>query len=67
MDSCAVADHFMANHLWSDSQAIQSTAIAVRGRLNGLLLSMLPLLKWTKRSLRPTATSADSVEMKDNV
>jgi len=57
MDSCASPDHFMANHLWSESRAIQTTVVAVRGRLNGLLLSMFPLLKWAKQSLRPTPSA----------
>jgi hypothetical protein len=67
MDSCAVADHFMANHLWSDSRAIQTTVVAVQGRLSGLLVSLLPLLKWTKQSLRPRVPSADNDEMKDRI
>jgi hypothetical protein len=70
MDSCADPDHFMANHLWGDSRAIQSTAVAVRGRLNGLLLAAFPLLKWAKHSLRPAAPLAESkntTEIKDTV
>jgi len=76
MDSCADPDHFMANHLWSDSRTIQTTAVAVRGRLNGLLLATFPLLKWAKHSLRPAAPSAEinnttetknTTEIKDTV
>jgi hypothetical protein len=67
MDSCAVADHFMANHVWSDSRAIQTTVVAVRGWPSSLLLSMVPLLKWTKHNLRPSKPSAVNDQMKDNV
>jgi hypothetical protein len=71
MDSCAVADHFMANHLWSESLSIQSTAVVVGGRLNGLLLSMLPLLKWAKnsatRTRQPRTQDNEVKEAKDQV
>ena len=70
MDSCADPDHFMVNHLWSDSRAIQTTAVAVRGRLNGLLLAAFPLLKWAKHNVRPAAPPAEiknTAEMKDTV
>jgi CelD/BcsL family acetyltransferase involved in cellulose biosynthesis len=50
MDSCAAPGHFMANHLWAERKTIQTTVIAVRGWFNELQLSMLPFLKWAKRS-----------------
>lgn len=50
MDSCAAPGHFMANHLWAERKTIQTSVIAVRGWFNELQLSMLPFLKWAKRS-----------------
>jgi len=56
MDSCADANHFMANHLWASRRTIQTTLIAPRR--NGLLLSLLPFLKWINHSLKSFVAGA---------
>ncbi len=66
MDSCADPGHFMANHLWSERRTIQTTVVAVRGRFNGLRLSVLPFLRWAKRSLSPI-TAPNEIGQKDDV
>lgn len=66
MDSCADSGHFMANHLWSERRTIQTTVVAVRGRFNGLRLSVLPFLRWAKRSLSPI-TAPKEISQKDEV
>lgn len=53
MDSCASADHFMANRLWLDRRSLV-TLITATGRraAASLAVSSLPLLYWIARSLR---------------
>lgn len=52
MDSCADADHFMANHLWADRRTIQTTLIAPHGGFGSFWLSVMPFLKWIRHTLR---------------
>jgi hypothetical protein len=47
MDSCADANHFMANHLWSDRRVVQTTLVAARGSFAGFVTATLPLARWT--------------------
>jgi hypothetical protein len=59
MDSCAEADHFMANRLWLDRREI-ATVLTATGRAAGeLVVSSLPLLRrvaagWRAATLQPT-------------
>jgi len=50
MDSCATTDNFLVNRLTNDRKTIQSLAIGV-GALGELLVSGLPLLRWTTRQI----------------
>jgi len=53
LDSCAVTDQEMLNRLWLDRRLIQSVLLST-GRFPGdLVVSLLPLLRWVKRCLRP--------------
>jgi CelD/BcsL family acetyltransferase involved in cellulose biosynthesis len=52
MDSCADANHFMANHLWSDRRVVQTTLVAARGRFAGFVTATLPLARWTLRNCK---------------
>lgn len=65
MDSCAAPGHFMANHLWAERKMIQTTVVAVRGWFNELQLSMLPFLKWAKRSGGGIATPNEAGPKED--
>ena len=52
MDSCAVSDHVMVSRLWPDRRTIVSVA-AGTGKAGGdLIVSALPLVRWTARLLR---------------
>jgi hypothetical protein len=48
MDSCAIPNHPMINHLWGERRLIQSL-VASDGPRGSLLLSILPLLRWAKQ------------------
>jgi len=50
MDSCAAADNFLVNRLSNDRKTIQSLAVG-SGALGELVISGLPLLRWTHRVL----------------
>jgi CelD/BcsL family acetyltransferase involved in cellulose biosynthesis len=50
MDSCAVPDHFMANRLWPDRRALETVTVAAGGA-GGLVVLLLPLLRWAQRRL----------------
>jgi hypothetical protein len=50
MDSCAAADNFLVNRLSNDRKTIQSLAIG-SGALGELVVSGLPLLRWTTRRI----------------
>jgi len=52
MDSCAAADNFLVNRLSNDRKTIQSLAVG-GGALGELVISGLPLLRWTRRILKP--------------
>ena len=58
MDSCAQADHFMANRLWLDRRAL-ADLVSTTGRAAGdLMVSSLPLFHWVSRTLRDTLAAA---------
>jgi hypothetical protein len=50
MDSCAAADNFLVNRLSNDRKTIQSLTIG-SGALGELMVSGLPLLRWTTRRI----------------
>jgi hypothetical protein len=51
MDSCAEADHSMANRLWMDRRTIQTVAIASRRPMGDLLVTAMPLARWLAHKL----------------
>lgn len=51
MDSCAVSNHEMANRLWLDRRTMETVTVAA-GRPGGLVVLLLPLLRWVSRRLR---------------
>ncbi len=51
MDSCAVPDHPMINHLWMHRRTIQSLWIATRKPGSGLLIAAAPLARWLKQAI----------------
>ena len=55
VDSCAVPDHFMINRLFTSRRVIQTVAIATGRNPGGLIVSVLPLLRWLNRLLRRPA------------
>ena len=60
MDSCAATDNFLVNRLSNDRKTIQSLAIGA-GALGELLVSGLPLLRWTtRRILKMFSADGDS-------
>jgi CelD/BcsL family acetyltransferase involved in cellulose biosynthesis len=50
MDSCATTDNLLVNRLSNDRKTIQSVAIGA-GALGELLVSGLPLMRWTTRRI----------------
>jgi CelD/BcsL family acetyltransferase involved in cellulose biosynthesis len=54
MDSCAVPDHFMANQLWPDRRALETVTVAAGGA-GGLVVLLLPLLRWARQRLASAA------------
>jgi CelD/BcsL family acetyltransferase involved in cellulose biosynthesis len=52
MDSCAIPDHPMINRLWLDRRTIQTLLISTGRRSGDFVVSMLPALRWLKRSLK---------------
>jgi hypothetical protein len=48
MDSCAIPDHPMINHLWLDRRTIQTVLISPGGVMGDLLVSLLPLMRWLR-------------------
>jgi hypothetical protein len=50
MDSCATSDNFLVNRLSNDRKTIQSLTVG-GGALGGLVVSGLPLLRWTTRRI----------------
>jgi hypothetical protein len=53
MDSCAIPDHPMIDHLWLDRRAIQTVLISPGTSLADLLVSLVPFMRWLKRKLKP--------------
>src|SRR5262249_32549434 len=49
MDSCAEADHFMINRLWTERRAIQSLLLATGRAPGDLVTALWPLTRWIKR------------------
>ncbi len=52
MDSCAVAGHPMIDRLWLDRRVIQNTLLSTGRRPGDAVVSLLPALRWLKRTLR---------------
>jgi hypothetical protein len=52
MDSCAVADHFMINRLWTSRRNIQTILASTGKPAADFLISVLPLLRWFRRKLK---------------
>jgi hypothetical protein len=52
MDSCAVAEHFMINRLWTSRRNIETILISTGKPPADLLVSALPLLRWMKHRLK---------------
>lgn len=52
MDSCAIAQHFMINRLWTERRLIQSLVVSTGRTPGDLVVSVLPMLRWFKRKLR---------------
>ncbi len=50
MDSCASRGHFMIERLWSERRVIGSTLIGTGRAPGNLVVSVLPLLRWFKRT-----------------
>jgi CelD/BcsL family acetyltransferase involved in cellulose biosynthesis len=57
MDSCAAPDNLLVNRLSNDRKTIQSLAIGA-GALGDLLISGLPLLRWTHRRILKKSSEA---------
>jgi hypothetical protein len=51
MDSCAAPDHFMINRFWTERRTIQTIMVPTKGGWGELLISLMPLLRWSKRKL----------------
>lgn len=49
MDSCAAAEHFMINRLWTARRLIETIVVSTGKGFGDLLVSTLPLLRWLKR------------------
>jgi hypothetical protein len=58
MDSCAAANHFMLNRLWTERRSIQTVVMATGRRPGELVVSMLPAARWLKRKVRRTEPEA---------
>ena len=67
MDSCAASDNVLVNRLSNDRKTIQSIAIG-GGVLGELLVSGLPLLRWTNRRIlrKSSDASADFLDAVPN-
>jgi GNAT acetyltransferase-like protein len=62
VDSCAVPDHFMINRLYTSRRVIQTVVIAAGRNPGGLIVSILPLLRWLNRLLRRRKSGAPQHE-----
>ena len=55
MDSCAEANHFMMNRLWTERRDIVDLVVSTGTKAGNLAISSFPLLRWISRKLvRPT-------------
>jgi GNAT acetyltransferase-like protein len=68
MDSCAAPDNSLVNRLSNDRKTVQSVAVG-SGALGDLVISGLPLLRWTHRILKrspeaPARSSSDAPDSK---
>jgi hypothetical protein len=61
MDSCATADHFMANRLWTERKVLQSVVVATGGKWSQVLIAILPLLRGIKRICGPAFRTRELV------
>jgi hypothetical protein len=52
-DSCAAPRHLMANRIWSERRMIRRTLFSDGSRLGDFVVSLLPLLRWIKKQVRP--------------
>jgi CelD/BcsL family acetyltransferase involved in cellulose biosynthesis len=52
MDSCAMAQHFMINRLWSGRRTVQTLLVSTGTRRSDLVVSALPMLRWLRRQFK---------------
>ncbi len=57
MDSCAAPDNFLVNRLSNDRKTIQSLTVG-SGALGELVISGMPLLRWTNRRILKRSSEA---------
>jgi hypothetical protein len=57
MDSCAAPDNFLVNRLSNDRKTIKSLAVG-SGALGELVISGMPLLRWTNRRILKRSSEA---------
>ena len=66
MDSCAVADHSMANRLWIDRRTIETCVIASRRPMGNLFVAAMPLARWILHKLvRPHQPKSIELAMEE--
>jgi hypothetical protein len=53
LDSCASPRHPMANRIWSERRMISRTLFSDGSRRGDFWISVLPLLRWARRQVRP--------------
>ena len=53
LDSCAHPRHVMANRIWRERRMIRRTLFSDGSRFGDFLVSVLPLLRWIKKQVRP--------------
>ncbi len=51
MDSCTAPDNALINRLWKDRRRLQTVLIALDERVGGLVLALLPVLRWLRRKI----------------
>ena len=61
MDSCAVADHSMANRLWIDRRKIETIAVASGRPMGGFFVRTMPLARLVLNIVRPRPRRAERV------
>ncbi len=60
MDSCAVSQHPMINRLWPERRSVQTVVVATGRRGGDLAVSVLPLLRWLRRTLSRKQPTGDT-------